>query len=86
LQNIVTDEKKGEAVRRSTYLRKEVGEGKQPQATENQQFEKQKKAKEEELPPSLQRVRSRRVEEMTGRFEKTRSREVREGKRVDKPQ
>lgn len=54
--------------------------------TENQEFEKQKQVNEEELPRSLQRVRTRRIEEMS--LQKSRSQEderkKREGKRVDK--
>jgi hypothetical protein len=54
--------------------------------TENQEFEKQKQATEEELPRSLQRVRTRRIEEMS--LQKSRSQDdekkKREGKRVDK--
>jgi hypothetical protein len=69
--------------RRMTFSRKEYGEKK---TTENEEFERQKQANEEELPRSLQRVRTRRIEEMS--LEKSRSREderkKREGKRVDK--
>jgi hypothetical protein len=54
--------------------------------TENEEFERQKLAHEEELPRSLQRVRTRRIEEIS--LEKSRSRDderrKREGKRVDK--
>jgi hypothetical protein len=49
--------------------------------------EEEQKLAEEELPMALQRVRTRRVEEMNSRLEKTRSREAearREGKRVDR--
>ncbi|KAN0104840.1 Protein of unknown function (DUF2422) domain containing protein [Hyaloscypha variabilis] len=69
--------------RRTTFSRKEDGEKK---PTENEEFERQKLAHEEELPRSLQRVRTRRIEEIS--LEKSRSRDderrKREGKRVDK--
>jgi len=59
------------------------GEGRPSEA---QQFEKQKQRDEEELPRSLQRVRSRRVEEL--KLQKTKSLDgearKREGKRVDR--
>jgi hypothetical protein len=51
--------------------------------SEAQQFEKQKQANAEELPRSLQRVRSRRLEEV--KLQKTRSvDEEAKGKRVDR--
>jgi Fusaric acid resistance protein-like/Aromatic acid exporter family member 2/Putative ER transporter, 6TM, N-terminal len=60
--------------------------GGEKRPTENQEFNKQKQANEEELPRSLQRVRTRRIEEMS--LQKSQSREderkKREGKRVDK--
>jgi hypothetical protein len=72
--------------------KKEVGRrrttfsGGEKKPTENEEFERQKQANEEELPRSLQRVRTRRIEEMS--LENSRSREderkKREGKRVDK--
>jgi hypothetical protein len=69
--------------RRNTFYRKEDGVKNQ---TEDQELEKQKQANEEELPRSLQRVRSRRIEEMS--LQQSRSQEderkKREGKRVDK--
>ena len=70
--------------RRTTFSRKEEGLEKKSRDTENDEFERQKQAEEDELPRSLQRVRSRRVEEMTSRLEKSRSRDVKEGKRVEK--
>jgi hypothetical protein len=69
--------------RRNTFYRKEDGV---KNHTEDQEVEKQKQANEEELPRSLQRVRSRRIEEMS--LQRSRSQEderkKREGKRVDK--
>jgi hypothetical protein len=69
--------------RRNTFYRKEDGV---KNHTEDQEVEKQKQANEEELPRSLQRVRSRRIEEMS--LQQSRSQEderkKREGKRVDK--
>ncbi|KAH8759122.1 hypothetical protein F5882DRAFT_337519 [Hyaloscypha sp. PMI_1271] len=59
--------------------------GGEKKPSENEEFERQKKESEEELPRSLQRVRSKRIEEMT--LQKSRSREdreKREGKRGDK--
>jgi hypothetical protein len=69
--------------RRSTFSWKE---GLEKKTTENEEFEKQKQANEDELPRPLQRVRTRRIEEMS--LEKSRSRDdearKRDGKRVDK--
>ena len=69
--------------RRTTFSRKEDGEKK---PTEKEEVEKQKQANEEELPRSLQRVRTRRIEEMS--LQQSRSQEderkKREGKQVDK--
>jgi len=60
--------------------------GGEKKPSENEEFERQKKESEEELPRSLQRVRSKRIEEMS--LQKSRSREEdrkkREGKRGDK--
>jgi hypothetical protein len=73
--------------RRTTVSRKEEGlEKKRSRQAEQEEVERQKLAEEEELPRSLQRVRSRRVEEMTSRLEKSKSKDVKEGKRVDKSQ
>jgi hypothetical protein len=73
--------------RRTTFSRKEDGlERKKSRQTENEEFERQKQAEGNELPRSLQRVRSRRVEEMTSRLGKSRSKDMREGKDVDKLQ
>ncbi|KAE9363848.1 hypothetical protein N431DRAFT_432020 [Stipitochalara longipes BDJ] len=69
--------------RRTTFSKSKEEEKK---TTENEEFERQKQAHEEELPRSLQRVRTRRIEEMS--LEKSRSQEdgrkKREGKRIDK--
>jgi hypothetical protein len=68
----------------TTFSWKENGTEGKP--TESEEFKKQKQANEEELPRPLQRVRTRRVEEMN--LQKSRSRDdetkKREGKRVDK--
>jgi hypothetical protein len=73
--------------RRTTFSRNQEGMEKfQKKESENQEFEKQRLASEEELPRSLQRVRSRRIEEL--HLQKTCSRENhlqgKDGKRVDK--
>ena len=71
--------------RRRAFSTKEEGlERKGSKQTENEEFDRQKQAEEEELPRSLQKVRSRRIEEMTSRLERSRSTEVKDGKRVDK--
>lgn len=62
------------ARRRTTFSRHpENMERLQKKKSEDDEFEKQKQAMEEELPRSLQRVRSRRIEEL--HLKKTRSRE-----------
>jgi hypothetical protein len=72
--------------RRTTFSRKEEDlERKKSRQTEKEEFERQKQAEGEELPRSLQRVRSRRVEEMS-RLEKNRSRDFKEVKSPDKSQ
>ena len=66
--------------KRTTFSRKEEGlERKKSRQTESEDFERQKQAEEEELPRSLQRVRSRRLEEMN-RLEKSRSRDIRDAR------
>lgn len=80
-------EKKILPKRRTGTFSSRSGEGEtKGQPSEAQQFEKQKQADEEELPRSLQRVRSRRLEEL--KLQKTRSVDEearkREGKRVDR--
>ena len=72
--------------RRTTFSKKEGLEKKSPKQVVNEESERQRQAEEEELPRSLQRVRSRRVEEMTSRLEKSRSKDVKNGKRTDKSQ
>jgi hypothetical protein len=78
------EKKAGPRKRRTTFSRKENGAERKP--AENEEFEKQKQASEEELPRPLQRVRTRRVEEMN--LQKSRSQDdhakKRDGKRVDK--
>lgn len=66
--------------RRTTFSKKGDGLEKKSRQTEDEEFERQKLAEEDELPRSLQRVRSRRVEEMTSRLKKSRSRDIKEGK------
>ncbi|KUJ16747.1 uncharacterized protein LY89DRAFT_645634 [Mollisia scopiformis] len=88
LRDIVTEAeaKKRPTRRRTTFSRNQEGMdtlNKIP--SETQKFEKQKQANEEELPRSLQRVRSRRIEEME--MQQSWSREdhakKKEGKQVD---
>jgi hypothetical protein len=69
--------------RRRTTVSKDNSEKKTLKGTINEESETQKPA-EDELPRSLQRVRSRRMEEMASQMEKSRSRNVNEGKRGDK--
>lgn len=75
------------AVRRRTALSRsdESTESKNNRLSESQQFEKHRRAIEEELPRSLQRVRSRRKEEL--QIQNSRSRNdsfsAKEGKRLD---
>jgi hypothetical protein len=64
--------------KRSTFSRKTSGGDLRKTPTENEKFERQKQANKEELPRSLQRVRSRRVEEMN--LQKYRSNEPGKGK------
>ncbi|KAG0649392.1 hypothetical protein D0Z07_4427 [Hyphodiscus hymeniophilus] len=70
--------------RRTAMSKKEGLEKKISKQTLKTELERRKQAEEEELPKSLQRVRSRRVEEMTTRLEKSKSKDAREGKRVDR--
>jgi hypothetical protein len=70
--------------RRTTFSRKEGLEKKISKQAADEDFERQKQAEEDELPRSLQRVRSRRLEEMSSRLEKSRSKDAQEGKRPDK--
>ena len=74
--------------RRATFSRNEGLEKKRSRNSEAEAVEKERQAGEEELPRSLQRVRSRRVEEMN--LQKSRSVDEetrrREGKLVDKSQ
>jgi hypothetical protein len=60
--------------------------GGEKKRSENEEFERQKKESEEELPRSLQRVRSRRIEEMSLQTSRSQEedRKKREGKRGDK--
>jgi hypothetical protein len=59
--------------------------GGEKKRSENEEFERQKKESEEELPRSLQRVRSRRIEEMSLQTSRSQEedRKKREGKRGD---
>ncbi|CZR62341.1 related to Lactobacillus putative histidine protein kinase SppK [Phialocephala subalpina] len=70
--------------RRTTFSRNQEGMEKLKKTTsETQKFEQQKQANEEELPRSLQRVRSRRIEEMELSKSWSRDEGKKEGKRPD---
>jgi hypothetical protein len=65
-------------LKKRTTARTEKDEGlerKKTNKSQEEEFKKQKSKEEEELPRSLQRVRTRRIEEM-GRLEKTRSKDL----------